>query len=271
MVDSQPDNRPEGQPDSRPDSRPDSDADRLTASTSAVSRVAGNALQIVRHGRTLLDLSFITFGHAGCSAIVGPNGAGKSLLIRTLSGLMMPDRGQVLWADRAPDAQRRHQVGLMLQRPVLLRRSALHNVSYALRLVGLTRHDSHRQAARMLQEAGLDKVIDVPAQRLSGGEQQRVALVRALALKPDMLFLDEATANVDPASTLVIEQQLMMAMQTGLRLVMVSHDVGQVRRLAQEVVLMHNGQIVEQSPCSVFFNQTNNPVSRRWLAGELLV
>ncbi len=246
-------------------------ADEQATTQSIVSSIDGETLQIQRGGRMLLDLPSISLGQAACTAIVGPNGAGKSLLIRTLCGLMAADSGRVLWAGSAPDAARRHQVGLLLQRPVLLRRSALQNVVYALRLTGMTAQESKRLAICALQEAGLEMIMEVPAQRLSGGEQQRVALARALALKPDMLFLDEATANVDPASTLVIEQQLSVAMQSGLRLVMVSHDVGQVRRLAQEVVLMHNGRIVEQSPCEVFFNQTNNPVSRRWLAGELLV
>ncbi len=246
-------------------------ADGQAARQSVVSSIEGEMLQIRRGGRMLLDLPSISLGRAACTAIVGPNGAGKSLLIRTLCGLMAADSGRVLWAGSAPDAARRHQVGLLLQRPVLLRRSALQNVVYALRLTGMTAQESKSLAIGALQDAGLETIMEVPAQRLSGGEQQRVALARALALKPDMLFLDEATANVDPASTLVIEQQLSVAMQSGLRLVMVSHDVGQVRRLAQEVVLMHNGRIVEQSPCEVFFNQTNNPVSRRWLAGELLV
>lgn len=246
-------------------------ADGQAAMQSVVSSIEGETLQIQRGGRILLDLPSISLGQAACTAIVGPNGAGKSLLIRTLCGLMTADSGRVLWAGSAPDAARRHQVGLLLQRPVLLRRSALQNVVYALRLTGMTAQESKRLAICALQDAGLELIMEVPAQRLSGGEQQRVALARALALKPDMLFLDEATANVDPASTLVIEQQLSVAMQSGLRLVMVSHDVGQVRRLAQEVVLMHNGRIVEQSPCEIFFNQTNNPVSRRWLAGELLV
>ena len=239
--------------------------------STSVATVAGESLQIERGGRCLLDLPVISLGQAPCSAIVGPNGAGKSLLVRTLCALMTPDRGQVLWAGSAPDARRRHKVGLLLQRPVLLRRSALQNVVYALRLAGMSAQQSKSQAIVALQEAGLDTIMSVSAQRLSGGEQQRVALARALALKPDMLFLDEATANVDPASTLMIEQQLSAAMESGLRLVMISHDVGQVRRLAQEVVLMHNGRMVEQSTCATFFNQTNNPVSRRWLAGELLV
>lgn len=242
-----------------------------TVAAAGVSCIEGESLQIERGGRMLLDLQSIVLGQAACCAIVGPNGAGKSLLIRTLCGLMAPDAGQVLWAGSAPDAARRHRVGLLLQRPVLLRRSALQNVEFALRLTGLAARESKAQSICALQAAGLETVMHVPAQRLSGGEQQRVALARALALKPDMLFLDEATANVDPASTLVIEQQLSVAMKAGLRLVMVSHDVGQVKRLAQEVVLLHNGRVVEQSASNTFFNKTNNPVSRRWLAGELLV
>jgi tungstate transport system ATP-binding protein len=237
----------------------------------AVRPISGESLRIERTGRVLLSVPAIEFGAAGCSVIVGPNGAGKSLLVRTLCGLTQIDGGKVCWAGSAPDAARRHQVGLLLQRPVLLRRSAVQNVIYALQTTGMARKVAFTLAHRALDEAGLSAVKEVPSHRLSGGEQQRVALARALALKPDMLFLDEATANVDPASTLVIEQQLLGAVRAGLQVVMVSHDVGQVRRLADEVVLMHNGQIVEQSPTDTFFDQTNNPVSRRWLAGELLV
>ncbi len=247
------------------------DVGQFAKSRLAVQPVSGQALHMERAGRVLLSVSHIAFGEAGCSIIVGPNGAGKSLLVRTLCGLIKADSGQVYWAGTAPDAGRRHQVGLLLQRPVLLRRTALQNITYALQTTGLGRRPAAERACRSLEEAGLCAVMQVPSHRLSGGEQQRVALARALALKPDMLFLDEATANVDPASTLVIEQQLLGAMRAGLQVVMVSHDVGQVRRLANEVVLMHKGQIVEQSPREAFFEKTNNPVSRRWLAGELLV
>lgn len=237
----------------------------------AVRPVCGEALRIERAGRVLLCVPAIAFGAAGCSVIAGPNGAGKSLLVRTLCGLIKVDGGRVCWAGTAPDAVRRHQVGLLLQRPVLLRRSAVQNIMYALQMSGMACKTAAAHAHRALDEAGLSTVKEVPSHRLSGGEQQRVALARALALKPDMLFLDEATANVDPGSTLAIEQQLLGAMHTGLQVVMVSHDVGQIRRLANEVVLMHKGRIIEQSPREAFFEQTNNPVSRRWLAGELLV
>lgn len=213
----------------------------------------------------------LNLGDVGCTAIVGPNGAGKSLLVRTLCNLQMPDSGAVSWAGHAPDVARRLRVGLLLQRPVLLRRSALANVVYALRISGMAKREAISTARSALHTAGLSALVDVSAQRLSGGEQQRLALVRALVLKPDMLFLDEATANVDPASTLVIEQQLFDAISTGLRVVLVTHDMGQVRRLADEVVLMHNGCVVEQSARQHFFEQSSNPLTRLWLAGELLL
>ena len=233
--------------------------------------VACQKLLIRRAGRDVLNVPALSLGHVGCTAIVGPNGAGKSLLVRTLCDLQVPDSGRVTWAGQAPDTLRRHRVGLLLQRPVLLRRSALNNVLFALRATGMSRAAGLPEAQQALHAAGLSALVDVSAHRLSGGEQQRLALARALALKPDMLFMDEATANVDPASTRVIEQQLIRAMTDGLKVVAVSHDMGQVRRLADEVVLMHNGGVVEQSRRQHFFEQATNPLTQRWLDGELLV
>lgn len=238
---------------------------------SSVLPIAGNDLMISRRGRRLLQIASVTLGEVGCTVIVGPNGAGKSLLVRALCALQAVDQGQVKWAGLAPDAGRRHRVGLLLQRPVLLRRSALNNLIYTLRATGHSRKSAKQFALDLLAKAGLEAVEQVAAHRLSGGEQQRLALARALALNPDMLFLDEATANVDPASTLVIEQQLKQAIDSGLSVVMVSHDIGQVKRLADEVLLMHNGEIVEQSSKSHFFEHTHNKITRRWLAGEILV
>ena len=203
--------------------------------------------------------------------IVGPNGAGKSVLVRILCALLLPDKGKVLWGDAEPDTARRHQVGLMLQKPVLLKRSAEANLVYTLRCKGLSRSQSLRASHKALADAGLEEIAKVPAMQLSGGEQQRLALVRALLLQPDILFLDEATANVDPASTFNIETQLQQAMSAGLNVVMVSHDQGQVKRLADQIVLMHKGRIVEQATHERFFHQPDNPLTQRWINGELLV
>lgn len=233
--------------------------------------VKARNLLISRAGRNLLDIDFIELGLSGCTVIVGPNGAGKSLLVRTLCHLQLPDGGDVVWAETAPDRSRRHRIGLLLQRPVLLQRSAESNLVYVLGKTGKDRKTSKSMAAEALEAAGLSAVARVQANRLSGGEQQRLALTRALLLNPEILFLDEPTANVDPASTRVIEQQLKMAIGQGLSVVMVSHDIGQVKRIADAVVLMHNGRLVEQADKEYFFSQSMNPLSRRWVAGELLV
>lgn len=236
-----------------------------------VRPISAQGLVIERAGRLLLNIPEIKLGVLNCSAIVGPNGSGKSLLVKSLSALSLADAGQVMWGEAPPDRDRRFQVGLLLQRPVLLNRSAINNVIFALRATGMTRQAAADKACQALESAGLGALVDVSAVRLSGGEQQRLALARALALKPDMLFLDEATANVDPASTLAIEQQLSQAIERGLGVVFVSHDMGQVKRLADEVLLMNHGELVEQSSCTDFFEHTTNPVTRRWLAGEILV
>lgn len=251
------------------DAKPSSASDAPSAPS--VQHISAEGVRFSRAGRTLLSIDHVSFGHSRCSALVGPNGAGKSLLVRILCALVTPDNGRISWMGSAPDNQRRHRVGLLLQRPVLLRRTARQNISYALQISGMSHRQARLQADVVVDEAGLSAIAHVPAHRLSGGEQQRIALVRALSLKPDMLFLDEATANVDPASTSQIEQLLKAAMHSGLRVVMVSHDVGQVKRLADEVVLMNRGSIVEQNASEQFFEHSTNPVTRRWLAGELLV
>lgn len=236
-----------------------------------VSTITGKRLNIERSARLVLDVPQVQLGQFKSTAIVGPNGAGKSLLVKSLCALLIPDSGLIHWNSTPADKQRRSRVGLLLQRPVLLNRTALKNLTYALRAAGVAPSESVVQARAALDSAGLGALVDVSAQRLSGGEQQRLALARALALKPDMLFLDEATANVDPASTQAIEEQLKRAINDGLTIVFVSHDMGQVKRLADEVILMHKGQIIEQSPRVEFFEKTVNPTTRAWLAGEILL
>jgi len=202
--------------------------------SNTITEISGEGLIIERDGRRLLDVSRIVLGAHPCSVVIGPNGAGKSILVKTLCNLMSADQGTVLWNTRAPDRQRRLRVGLLLQRPVLLGRSARDNIVYALKAAGESPADVQQLAEQALHGAGLSATSAVPARQLSGGEQQRLALARALSLNPDILFLDEATANVDPQSTAAIEAQLKQSIERGLRLVMVSHDLGQVRRMGDQ-------------------------------------
>ncbi|MEE9335532.1 MAG: ATP-binding cassette domain-containing protein [Granulosicoccaceae bacterium] len=232
--------------------------------------IDASQLRIKRANRLLLCIDKLSIT-GECTAIIGPNGAGKSLLIKTLAGLQEADSGAVMWAGAAPRHVDRRRVGLLLQRPVLLRRSAVANVIYALRAAGVQASQAKEQAIAALSEAGLGALAASPAKVLSGGEQQRLALARALALSPEVLFLDEPTASVDPISTQSIELMLKSATNNGCTTVLVSHDLGQVRRLAQHVILMVKGGIVEHSPVVRFFDQPESAQGRAYLAGDLLL
>ncbi|MGA7116181.1 MAG: ATP-binding cassette domain-containing protein [Hyphomicrobium sp.] len=237
-----------------------------------VMPIAGDALVVRRDGRTLLDRAALTVAHgAGVTVIIGPNGAGKSLLIRALAGLVLPDLGRVTWAGSLPDRSRARRTGFVLQRPVMLRRTALDNLVYVLKLNGHGDAAARAIAMQHLSDHGLARVAGTNAQRLSGGEQQRLALLRALVLEPEVLFLDEPAANLDPASTLAIERQLNAAVEQGLRVVLVTQDLAQARRLADEIVFLHKGKVLEQGEAHEFFRAPATAEARAFLAGELVL
>jgi len=247
----------------------------------SVLPIEASGLTIKRGARTVLNVPSIRVGDALCTAIIGPNGAGKSLLLRTLGGLLMPDTGEVSWGGESAPSQkqsggagqrdRRLAVGFVTQRPSLLGRSAAHNLEYALKARGLSTAARRQRTLSVLEEAGLSAIANTPAQRLSAGEQQRLALARALALEPAILLLDEPTASVDPVTTAPIERMLKTASRSGCHIVIVSHDLNQVKRLADEVLLMNQGSVVEQQPLAPFFDAPQSVEARKWLAGELLV
>ena len=222
--------------------------------------------------------------NAGCTAIMGPNGAGKSLLLRTLNGLLAPDSGTVLWNGRTPgDAVRRRQ-SFVFQRPVPLHRSVRANLDFVLRLsprfAGAPRLGPGAREARRARAARRDELLALvdladrhaaPARRLSGGEQQRLALACALATDPDVLLLDEPTASLDPASTAAIERVVADARDRGTSVVLVTHDAGQARRLADSVVFVADGRVTEHTPIARFLDDPISTEARDYLAGRLLV
>ncbi len=237
-----------------------------------VMPIAGEGLVVRRDGRTLLDHAALTVPQgAGVTAIIGPNGAGKSLLIRTLAGLVIPDLGSVTWAGTPPDQRRARLAGFVLQRPVMLRRTAIDNLTYVLKLDGRDDASARAVALQHIANHGLVHVAATNAQRLSGGEQQRLALLRALIREPEVLFLDEPAANLDPASTLAIERQLCAAVEHGLRVVLVTQDLAQARRLADEIVVLHKGRVLEQREAHEFFRAPTTTQARAFLAGELVL
>lgn len=233
--------------------------------------ITATGLVMQRHGRRLVDVPEVSVGGRALTVVLGPNGAGKSLLLRILCGLVAPDRGQVLWAGMPPDRSRALSVGVVFQTPMLLRRSALANVAYALSLAQVPRRERTDKAMAALERAGLGALAQAPARLLSGGEQQRLQLARAMSVAPDVLFLDEPTASADPASTAAIEDLMRQAAATGTKIVLVTHDLAQARRTAEDVMFMHRGCILEAAPAAAFFDGPQSEAARAYLAGRIVL
>ena len=201
---------------------------------------------------------------AGPSTIIlGANGAGKSVLMRLMHGLLAPTSGRVAWS--GPEARRLQ--AMVFQRPVMLRRSALANVTYALEVAGMS--DTRGLAMAALKEVGLAQLAHRPARVLSGGEQQRLALARAWALHPEVLFLDEPTASLDPSATREIEAVIRAFDASGTKIVMATHNLGQARRLGDEVLFIHQGRLVERASVERFFDRPGSAEAAAFIKGEL--
>jgi tungstate transport system ATP-binding protein len=218
---------------------------------------------------TILDDISLSIGLGAPTVLIGPNGAGKTTLLRAAIGLIPLSRGRVTWAGRevSPPTQR----AILLQRPVMLRRSAAGNVRYALGTADVPRDEHEQRTSDLLALVGLEGLERRPARRLSGGEQQRLALARALARDPTVLFLDEPTASLDPYATKAIEDVVRMITARGVKVVMSTHDLGQAKRIGGEIVLLHHGRLVETGAAEEFFPNPRTPEAKKFIAGELLV
>ena len=203
------------------------------------------------------------------TVILGPNGAGKSLLLRLCHGLIQPTAGRVRWRGANGAALRLRQA-MVFQRPVMLRRSAAGNIGFALKLRGVGRRERQARVAEVLTRTGLASLAHAHARVLSGGEQQRLALARAWALEPEVLFLDEPTASLDPAATRAIEELVASIHRSGTKIVMTTHDLGQARRLADEVLFLTHGRLGEAGPAPRFFARPATREAAAFLKGELM-
>jgi tungstate transport system ATP-binding protein len=239
--------------------------------TAGILPVETRGLVFEAGGRRLIDGIDLTIGPGAVTAIVGPNGAGKSLTLRLLHGLIAPTAGEVLWAGRPADAAVRRRQAMVFQRPVLLRRSAAANIRHALRARGISGAEARARAAEALSLAGLDHLAGVPARVMSGGEQQRLAVARAMALRPDILFLDEPTASLDPASTLAVEALIGKADRAGTKIVLVTHDLGQARRLADDVIFLVAGRVEAQRTIDRFFTDPESERARAFIEGRIVL
>lgn len=224
--------------------------------------------RVVIRDVTILDGITLTIAAGSPTVLIGPNGSGKTTLLRTAMGLIPLSSGRITWGGRLAAGPTRGAI--MFQRPTMLRRTAEANLHYALATV-VPRAQRQNRAAELLALVGLGELGNRPARRLSGGEQQRLALARALARDPAVLFLDEPTASLDPYATKAIEDIVRAVCAYGVKVVMSTHDLGQARRIAGNVVLLHRGRLIESAPAAEFFTTPRTEEARQFIAGELLI
>ena len=218
--------------------------------------------------RRLVDGIDLALPASTLTMLMGPNGAGKSLLLRLLHGLIEATEGDVTWFGEPMGLAVRKRQAMVFQKPVLLRRSVAANFDFVMKLRGRADRSVRDE---LLNDVGLLAHANQPARQLSGGEQQRLALARALALRPQVMFLDEPTASLDPASAVMIEDILRRVQRSGTKIVMVSHDPAQAKRLADEVVFMNRGKLVEHSGVGAFFTTPKSAAAAAYLDGKLIV
>jgi tungstate transport system ATP-binding protein len=230
--------------------------------------LALDAVSFVAGSRTILDRISATLAPGNRTVILGPNGAGKSVLLRVAHGLLAPTSGAVRW--NVPDALRaQRRQAMVFQRPVLFRRSVFDNLRMALAIAGVARDERDARAWNALARVGLASLGGRPARVLSGGEQQRLALARAWMLEPEVLFLDEPTSNLDPSSTREVERVIQAIHDAGTKVVLVTHNLGQARRLGDEILFIDRGCLVERTPAETFFTDPASSEARSFLEGEL--
>lgn len=215
-------------------------------------------------GKALLANVSFTLPTGGVTAIIGPNGAGKSLALRLCHGLIEPTAGAVRW--QVETGRRRH--AMVFQRPVMLRRSARANIIHALNAIGWSDAPSRADAA--LARFGLLALGERPARLMSGGEQQRLAIARAWALEPEVLFLDEPSSQLDPGATRQIEEVIAALAAEGMTVLMATHDLGQARRLSRRILFLNRGRLIDDAPADVFFAGVCSADARAFIAGDLL-
>ncbi|MGC1495723.1 MAG: ATP-binding cassette domain-containing protein [Sulfitobacter sp.] len=223
---------------------------------------------VKRRSKVLLGPIDMDLGPAGFTMVLGPNGSGKTTLLKVLHGIERVSSGTVAWS--VPDDLARQEQAYVFQSPIMLRRSVRQNLAYPLQLIGLGKAEIAQRVATWVERIGLGDMAERPATRLSGGERQKLALGRALIRDPQVLFLDEPCANLDGRSTREIEALLLNTFYAGTRIIMTTHDIGQARRLASDVVFLLNGALHEQGSATDFFDAPKTPEAKAFLKGDIV-
>lgn len=221
------------------------------------------------NNNTVLHQISIQFDGLQSTLILGPNGAGKTMLLGICHGLIKASNGCVIWNNQrraaAPDAQ-----AMVFQQPVMLRRSVRENIEYAMQVCNVATAAQPARLENALDLSGLIELVERPATKLSGGEKQRLALARCTAINPQVLFLDEPTAHLDPTATRQIEHMINTLRNNGCCVIMATHDLGQAKRLADRILFMHHGRVLEDTKTADFFATPSTAEGRAFVTGQLL-
>lgn len=230
--------------------------------------MTATGLTVSKRGKRLIGPIDLTLDDAGLTILMGPNGSGKTTLLRAIHGLERLKSGHVDWA--VPQSAAFKHQSYVFQRPIMMRRTVQDNLAYPLTLTGTPKQDISHRVTTWLDRIGLAHAADRMAPRLSGGEKQKLALARALIRNPQVLFLDEPCANLDGRATREIEAILIEARAQGTRIIMATHDMGQARRLADDVLFLHHGTLHDQGPAETFFTGPKTPEATAFLKGEIV-
>ena len=219
-------------------------------------------------GQRILGPIGLNLSKGDIAVILGPNGSGKTTLLKSLHGIIKIKHGAISWS--CPKSESMAKQMFVFQSPVMLRRSVFENLTYPLTLCKTPKAEINRLADEWLSKISLKEVIHVAATRLSGGEKQKLALARALITKPEMLFLDEPTASLDGKTTLEIEKLLQNSAENGTTIMMSTHDIGQAKRLAKNILFLNKGKLESTQPAQTFFREPMSNNASKFIAGDIV-
>lgn len=223
------------------------------------------------NGRKVLDVDKLHINEGSLCGIIGPNGAGKSTLLSIVAGLLKPTSGEIYYDEFGITEPPYKKMTMVFQSPYLLRTTVEKNISYPLKLRGWKDSDIEKRIEVLTNELELTSFRKHKSWRLSGGETQKVALARALSFKPELLLLDEPTANVDPSTTADIEKMLnKINKEEGTTVIIITHNLVQAKRLCNEVIFMNQGKIIEYGQSENVLRNSDNELTKKFVAGELL-
>ena len=228
----------------------------------------GDGLVLIRDGKTVVSEADITVSSGLITGLIGANGSGKTSLVMMLAGLIRPHQGGVNLTDHNGQVASRKHIGLMMQKPVIMRRSVYRNCEYVLSALDVPAAARQDRIMSGLAIMELEHYANQDARTLSSGEQQRLALARVLMADPGVLLCDEATSNLDPKSTRMIENVIMEKAASGLPVLWVTHNLAQLRRIAGQVVFMHQGAILANQDTDQFFHAPSCHEASEYLAYE---